>query len=87
MNRISRRTILKTAAAAAATGAVPFPAYAQGEPIRLGILTPLTGEGGNDGFPTEALRHIADLVAGIASNGPRRVGSNRGRGAVEYDDD
>jgi branched-chain amino acid transport system substrate-binding protein len=49
MNRISRRTILKTAAAAAATGAVPFPAYAQGEPIRLGILTPLTGAGGNDG--------------------------------------
>lgn len=49
MNRISRRTILKTAAAAATTSAMPIRAYAQGEPIRVGILTPLTGAGGNDG--------------------------------------
>lgn len=49
MNRISRRTILRTAAAAAVTSAVPICASAQGEPIRVGILTPLTGAGGNDG--------------------------------------
>jgi branched-chain amino acid transport system substrate-binding protein len=42
----SRRTLLQGAAAALAT---PFFARAQGEPIRLGILTPLTGAGGNDG--------------------------------------
>jgi ABC-type branched-subunit amino acid transport system substrate-binding protein len=49
MNRISRRAIVKAAAAAAAAGAMPVRGYAQGEPIRIGILTPLTGAGGNDG--------------------------------------
>jgi DNA repair protein RadA/Sms len=61
------------------------------EALKLGFAKAVTpqgrGEGGGDGFPTEALRHIADLVAGIASNGPRRVGSGRGRAAVEYDED
>jgi ABC-type branched-subunit amino acid transport system substrate-binding protein len=45
--RLSRRTVLKGAVASAV--AVPLSASAQGEPIRLGILTPLTGAGGNDG--------------------------------------
>lgn len=49
MSRITRRTALKVAAAAAATTALPIRAYAQGEPLRVGILTPLTGAGGNDG--------------------------------------
>ena len=61
------------------------------EALKLGFAKAVTPQGrggsGNDGFPTEALRHIADLVAGIASNGPRRVGSGRGRGGVEYDED
>ena len=49
MKRLSRRTILKSAAAGAAASALPVRAWAQAEPIRIGILTPLTGAGGNDG--------------------------------------
>lgn len=49
MTAINRRTILKLSAASAAAGSLPFAASAQGEPIRVGILTPLTGAGGADG--------------------------------------
>ena len=49
MSNTSRRTVLKGATLAAAATALPIRAYAQGEPIRIGILTPLTGAGGNDG--------------------------------------
>jgi ABC-type branched-subunit amino acid transport system substrate-binding protein len=49
MSTLNRRTILKLSAASAAAGALPARAYAQGEPIRVGILTPLTGAGGADG--------------------------------------
>lgn len=49
MTKISRRTVLKTTAAGVAASALPIRAYAQGEPIKVGILTPLTGAGGNDG--------------------------------------
>jgi len=49
MTGFDRRTLLKLSAAAAAAGVAPFGALAQGEPIRVGILTPLTGAGGNDG--------------------------------------
>lgn len=49
MLKTTRRKVLKGAAALAATAALPKGAYAQGEPIRIGILTPLTGAGGNDG--------------------------------------
>lgn len=49
MTKLSRRTVLKTAAAGAATAALPIRAYAQGEPIKIGILTPLTGAGAADG--------------------------------------
>jgi ABC-type branched-subunit amino acid transport system substrate-binding protein len=49
MRKTTRRTILKSAAALATVAAMPKAAYAQGEPIRIGILTPLTGAGGNDG--------------------------------------
>ncbi len=49
MTTLNRRTILKLSAASAATSALPMRAYAQGEPIRVGILTPLTGAGGADG--------------------------------------
>ncbi len=50
-NRIGRRTVLRGAAAAALAAALPLPrrAWAAGEPITLGVLTPLTGAGGNDG--------------------------------------
>ncbi|MBL8807164.1 MAG: ABC transporter substrate-binding protein [Rhodospirillales bacterium] len=49
MKRLSRRTVLKSAAAATAALAYPFQVQAQAEPLRVGILTPLTGAGGNDG--------------------------------------
>lgn len=48
--RIGRRTVLRGAAAALAA-ALPLcrRAWAAGEPIKLGVLTPLTGARGNDG--------------------------------------
>jgi branched-chain amino acid transport system substrate-binding protein len=49
MTRQTRRTVLKAAGATAAAMTMPIRASAQGEPIRLGILTALTGAGGNDG--------------------------------------
>ncbi len=49
MTRTTRRTVLKGAAVLAAASAAPIRAYAQGEPFKIGILTPLTGAGGNDG--------------------------------------
>ena len=49
MTRLTRRKILKSAVAAAAGATLPIRAYAQGEPIKVGILTPLTGAGGADG--------------------------------------
>src|ERR1700730_16026955 len=49
MQRPTRRTLLKGAAALSATAMLPRRASAQGEPIKVGILTPLTGAGGNDG--------------------------------------
>ena len=49
MTRVTRRKILKGAAAAAAGVALPVQAYAAGEAVKVGILTPLTGAGGADG--------------------------------------
>jgi ABC-type branched-subunit amino acid transport system substrate-binding protein len=46
---LSRRSVLKGAMASAAAAGLPIPALAQSEPIKVGILTPLTGAGGNDG--------------------------------------
>jgi branched-chain amino acid transport system substrate-binding protein len=45
----SRRTFLAGAAALAAGAALAASARAQAQPLRLGILTPLTGAGGADG--------------------------------------
>src|SRR5918992_2246132 len=47
--RLSRRTVLKGAVASAAAAGLPVAGWAQAEPIKVGILTPLTGAGGNDG--------------------------------------
>ncbi len=48
------------------------------EAQKLGFSKAVTpqarGETGERSLPSEALRHIADLVAGIASDGPRRIG-------------
>ena len=45
----SRRTFLTGASAVALAGLLPTPGRAQGPPLRLGVLTPLTGAGGADG--------------------------------------
>src|SRR5256885_10078783 len=47
--RATRRTLLKGAGALAAAALVPATLRAQTEPLRLGILTPLTGAGSADG--------------------------------------
>ena len=49
MTKTTRRTLLQGAAAMTATSALPFHTSAQGEPLKFGILTPLTGAGGADG--------------------------------------
>jgi ABC-type branched-subunit amino acid transport system substrate-binding protein len=45
----TRRALITGAAAASAIAASPFPSRAQSDPIKLGVLTPLTGAGGQDG--------------------------------------
>lgn len=47
--RLTRRTVLKGAVASAAAVGMPAVVLAQADPIKVGILTPLTGAGGNDG--------------------------------------
>ena len=49
MTKTTRRTLLKGAAALTVAAALPIRASAQGEPLKFGILTPLTGAGGQDG--------------------------------------
>jgi ABC-type branched-subunit amino acid transport system substrate-binding protein len=49
MTAISRRRVLTGTAAAAAGMVCPAPVRAQGAPLVLGVLTPLTGAGGFDG--------------------------------------
>ena len=49
MKNLNRRSVLKGAVASAVAGSLPVPAWADGGPLKVGILTPLTGAGGNDG--------------------------------------
>src|SRR5499427_4642736 len=49
MTNTTRRNLVKGATAMAVAAAVPSRASGQGEPLRFGILTPLTGAGGADG--------------------------------------
>ena len=48
---LRRRDLLKIGAAASAGAMVAVPAWAQGAPIKLGALLPLTGAGGPYGGP------------------------------------
>ncbi len=60
---ISRRTLLGGTAALAGTLALPPIAWAQGEPIRLATLTPLTGAGGPYGpVMVKAAKAVVDEV-------------------------
>jgi branched-chain amino acid transport system substrate-binding protein len=58
---ISRRSVLKGAAAVTVSSLIPVAARAQGAPIKLGTLTPLTGSGGNYG---PSMRKAMEWVAG-----------------------
>ena len=58
-----RRTLLAGAAALAGLSALPGPALAQGAPIRIGTLTPLTGAGGPYGpVMVKAVKAVIDEV-------------------------
>jgi branched-chain amino acid transport system substrate-binding protein len=46
---LNRRSVLQGAMASVAAASLPARSFAQAEPIKVGILTPLTGAGGNDG--------------------------------------
>ena len=69
MNRTNRRDLLRAVAGAAASAALPLGAIAQGAPIRLGVLTPLTGAGGNDGprmlKAMDAVRQEVNKAGGV----------------------
>ena len=61
--RHSRRSVLKGAAALASLSTLSATARAQSEPLRLGVLTPLTGAGGFDGpRMLKAMQGVADEV-------------------------
>jgi ABC-type branched-subunit amino acid transport system substrate-binding protein len=63
MTKTTRRALIKGAGAAAAAGALPIRATAQGEPLKFGILTPLTGAGGQDGpRMLKAMQAVIDEV-------------------------
>ena len=49
MTATTRRALIKGAAAATAIAATPIRVSAQADPLKFGILTPLTGAGGQDG--------------------------------------
>ncbi|HSR81222.1 MAG TPA: ABC transporter substrate-binding protein, partial [Hyphomicrobiaceae bacterium] len=49
MTKTTRRNLVKGAAAMTVAAAVPGRSGAQGEMLKFGILTPLTGAGGADG--------------------------------------
>jgi len=71
---ISRRCFVLAAGGVALSGAVPLRARAQAAPLRLGVLTPLTGAGGFDGpRMLKAMRAVADEVNGAGGVLGRRI--------------
>src|SRR5262249_25678085 len=63
MGETTRRALLKGAVAASVAAGLPIRAGAQGGPVKLGILTPLTGAGGQDGpRMLKAMRAVVDEV-------------------------
>jgi branched-chain amino acid transport system substrate-binding protein len=60
---LNRRHLLGGAAALAGISAVPMPVLAQGAPIKIGTLTPLTGSGGPYGpVMVKAVKAVVDEV-------------------------
>lgn len=63
MTTTTRRALIKGAAATTAIAAMPIRASAQGEPLKFGVLTPLTGAGGQDGpRMLKAMQAVIDEV-------------------------
>jgi len=62
-HRSPRRRFLKSTGALALAGVAPAIVRAQGEPLQLGVLTPLTGAGGFDGpRMAKAMQAVIDEV-------------------------
>ena len=63
MTTTTRRALITGAAATTAIAALPIRASAQGEPLKFGVLTPLTGAGGQDGpRMLKAMQAVIDEV-------------------------
>ncbi|HET7135546.1 MAG TPA: ABC transporter substrate-binding protein, partial [Casimicrobiaceae bacterium] len=64
-SREERRRFIKRAGALAFAGFAPAIVRAQGEPLQIGVLTPLTGAGGFDGpRMAKAMQAVIDEVNG-----------------------
>lgn len=71
---VSRRAVLTGAAALGFTGAMPAIVRAQGAPMQLGVLTPLTGAGGFDGpRMLKAMQAVFDEVNAMGGLLGRKV--------------
>ncbi len=63
LTNLNRRHLLAGSAAIAGLGLLPRTAFAQGAPIKIGTLTPLTGSGGPSGpVMVKAVKAVADEV-------------------------
>src|SRR5262249_14736047 len=63
MTKLTRRSLLRGATAASVAAVLPVRATAQGEALKFGILTPLTGAGGQDGpRMLKAMQAVIDEV-------------------------
>lgn len=63
LTNLNRRGLLAGSAAIAGLGLLPHAAFAQGAPIKIGTLTPLTGSGGPYGpVMVKAVKAVADEV-------------------------
>jgi branched-chain amino acid transport system substrate-binding protein len=67
MTKTTRRNLVKGAAAMTVAAAVPGPGFAQGETLKIGILTPLTGAGGADG--PRMLKAMAAVIEEVNRGG------------------
>ena len=71
---LRRRDLLKIGAAASAGAMVAVPAWAQGAPIKLGALLPLTGAGGPYGGPmAKAAKGVIDEVNAAGGVNGRKI--------------
>src|SRR5262249_57197312 len=70
MTKTTRRNLVQGAAAMTVATALAGRASAQGEPLKLGILTPLTGAGGADGPRMLKAMHAVGHEGKLAGDQP-----------------